>query len=689
MAQPTRHQQQQQQQQEQHKDDNPADSSFPQQSKRKTLTIHPPSPMRIPTSTATNFDIKPRRSSSISSQTSSIFSQSGPPSSSSSFFPSSPLFRSSYNKLGGSTVGMGTVGVGSVPHTVVGFSPYLGQQSPYGAATAAVAGRRGFASSSSLSLLSSHPSSPVVSPASTGAYFTTEKRRPFDMDAIDVSESESEGGSIDGNDTSESEFSESEAETDEGDDVLSINVGSSSDRDDSDNEEDRDDSSGVESPISTYDPTPAASMLSSSAPSPSMMTGRLGLFGGVQQQTTSGDILRRSQEVERQRFSLQDATLARDQQRVDGNSAIVFDKQATTTAPEVHLTEGRRQEANIVIEQGGGLATDSEQDSEAEESKEDTESIDSSMPPSPALSHSPFLHSSQSTSPSSPSLSVSHHPFDSDLIPDATRLPEELSSPSSTGSPVIPDTEEQNVVIEPYAVAAVDDLVDEGVFEEEEGSGVEQGLNDRDKAQDGNSHGSIEADAHSDSYGSLPLYTTHPTPISQQRKGIIEQDQGPSTSSEAVVAELKEVRTMLQDLHKRMDRLEQSLHVHTLPNGSNSTRPLVTRRLSSSSGQQKDIPSSSSPETRRRGIFSIIKGMATPQRRRGGGGGGIARIAILVLFFGLILLARRSYRKRNLRSLSLSSLLGMDWTATAVKQFARSRLGFLERRVSRLRLVQS
>ncbi|KAG0367066.1 hypothetical protein BGX24_003413 [Mortierella sp. AD032] len=376
---------------------------------------------------------------------------------------------------------MGTVGVGSVPHTVVGFSPYLGQQSPYGAATAAVAGRRGFASSSSLSLLSSHPSSPVVSPASTGAYFTTEKRRPFDMDAIDVSESESEGGSIDGDDTSESEVSESEVETDEGDDVLSINEGFSSDRDDSDNEEDRDDSSGVESPISTYDPTPAASMLSSSAPSPSMMTGRLGvrrLFGGVQQQTTSGDILRRSQEVERQRFSLQDATLARDQQRVDGNSARVFDKQATTTASEVHLTEGRGQEANVVIEQGGGLATDSEQDSVAEESQEDTESMDSSMPPSPALSHSPFLHSSQSTSPSSPSLSVSHHPFDSDLIPDATRLPEELSYPSSTGSPVIPDTEEQNVVIEPYAVAAVDDLVDEGVFEEEEGSGVDQGLDD-------------------------------------------------------------------------------------------------------------------------------------------------------------------------------------------------------------------
>ncbi|KAG0272438.1 hypothetical protein BGZ95_011818 [Linnemannia exigua] len=686
MAQPTR-----QQQQQQHKDDIPTDFSPPQQLKRKPLAIHPPSPMHIPTSTTTHYDTKPRRSSSISSQTSSIFSQSGPPSSTSSLFPSSPLFRSSYNKLGGSTVGMGTSSVGSMPHTVVGFSPYLGQRSPYGAATATAtaAGRRGFASSSSL-LLSSHPSSPVVSPASSGAIFTTETRRPFDMDAIDVSESESEGGSIDGNDTSESEFTESEAEADEGDDVMSISEGSSSDKSDSDDDdEDRDDSSGIESPISTYDPTPAANLLSSSAPSPRMMTGRLGLFGGVQQQTTNGDILRRSQEFERHRFSLEDA---RDQKRVDTNSTIVSDKQATTTALEAHLTEGRGQEANTVVEQGRGLATICQQDFEAEANKEDTEGVEFSMPPSPALSHSPLLHSLQSTTPSSPSLSVSHHPLDSDSIPDTSRLSEEVSSPPSTAtaSPVIPDTEEQNVVMEPYAVALVDDLLDEGVFEEEEGLGVDQGLIDREKSQDSNSQGGMEADTLSDSYGSLPLYTTHPTPIVQRRNDFIEHDLGSSSSSssDAVIAELKEVRTMLQDLHRRMDCLEQSMHVRSSPNSSSSTRHLVPRRLSSSSGHQKDKPSSSSPETRRRGILSIIKSMATPQRRRGGGGGGLARIALLVLFFGLILFGRRSYRKKNLRLFSLSSLLGMDWTATAVKQFARSRLGFLEKRVSRMRRLQ-
>lgn len=84
--------------------------------------------------------------------------------------------------------------------------------------------------------------------------------------------SESEGeqdvvASIDGDDESESSGSEEDGD----DDLLSI-----SDRDNSDSEDLED--SGVESsPILTYDPIPAASLLSSSAPSPNMRAGRLGV----------------------------------------------------------------------------------------------------------------------------------------------------------------------------------------------------------------------------------------------------------------------------------------------------------------------------------------------------------------------------------------------------------------------------
>lgn len=89
------------------------------------------------------------------------------------------------------------------------------------------------------------------------------------MEAIDVSESEGEQdvvASIDGDDESESSGSEVGD-----DDLLSISV-----RDDSDSEGQED--SGIESsPISAYEPIPAASLLSSSAPSPSMMAGRLGV----------------------------------------------------------------------------------------------------------------------------------------------------------------------------------------------------------------------------------------------------------------------------------------------------------------------------------------------------------------------------------------------------------------------------
>lgn len=84
--------------------------------------------------------------------------------------------------------------------------------------------------------------------------------------------SESEGeqdvvASIDGDDESESSGSEDEGD----DDLLSISA-----RDDSDSD-DQVDSGTESSPISTYDPIPADSLLSSSAPSPSMMAGQFGV----------------------------------------------------------------------------------------------------------------------------------------------------------------------------------------------------------------------------------------------------------------------------------------------------------------------------------------------------------------------------------------------------------------------------
>ncbi|KAF9899634.1 hypothetical protein EC991_008533 [Linnemannia zychae] len=269
-----------------------------------------------------------------------------------------------------------------------------------------------------------------------------------------------------------------------------------------------------------------------------MMTGgRLGLLGGVQQ-TSDGNILRRSQESGRHGFSPKEATLAHEQQRFDTNSAV-----------EVILDKGR------IVEQGGP-ATVSEQDYEV---NEDSESLGLSSPPSPTLSHSPLSHSSQSTSPSSPSLSISQHPLDSDFIPDAC-LPEALSSSSSfsTTIPIIPEVEEE---VKPCAIAVetmdrsasilqdlnemrtpelvspagVDDLLDEGVFEAEEDHGVKHDLHDNDKRQDDGSQVTIEG---VDGYGSLPLYTTHATPA-QQQNGTV-QDSDSSSSSDAVIAELKE-----------------------------------------------------------------------------------------------------------------------------------------------------
>ncbi|KAF9136611.1 hypothetical protein BGX30_011035 [Mortierella sp. GBA39] len=373
-------------------------------------------------------------------------------------------------------------------------------------------------------------------------------RNSFDIEAIDVSESEGEQdvvASIDGDDESESSGSEEEGD----DDLFSI-----SGRYDSDSEDQED--SGIESsPISTYDPIAAASLVSSSAPSPSMMAGRLGLYGGVQQQTHSGDNLRRSQEIGRQDRS--QVSLQSHGQRRD--TVLVPDMHAVTlmTAP-MDKDEER-------------LLTVSAQDTD--DNDNDAASVESA--PSPALSHSTPAYSAQSTTPSSPSLSGSPYLLDFQFTPDS-RLPPALSS-SSTAAAVsfIPDTldgatntsdillnepesahlpltpldaqipasatnlnnhatplsslleqkGEQDNNVEPHLIAEesldtgttvapesteaayqnVEGLLDEGVFEGEEDNSYET-LEVFDKAQNVNTQETIEAESHPDGYGSLPKY---------------------------------------------------------------------------------------------------------------------------------------------------------------------------------------
>ncbi|KAF8944604.1 hypothetical protein BGZ47_004006 [Haplosporangium gracile] len=565
----------------------------------------------------------------------------------------------------GSMSGSVGVGVGSP------FTPYLGQQSPYGTN----AGRRGF-SSSALSLLSSQPSSPGMSPASLT--FARENSMLFDMEAIDVSESEEEQdvvASTDGDDESESSGSE------EGDDVFSV-----SDRDDSDSDDQED--SGIED-----DPIPAASLLSSSAPSPSMMTGRLELFG-PEQQTHNGDNLRRSQEIERQgSFSQQDSLQSPDQRR---ETALVLDVHAAKTTVPANKEEGR-------------LSTVSEQNSNE---NNDAASL-GSLPSSP-LFHSTPAYFAQSTTPSSPSLSVSSYPSDSEFIQSC--LPVVLSSSSPVTDSIIPDTlddathtsdflpdkpksvalpsaplhasatnidnhttllsplqerkREQDDMFEEtlsrgtpvvqespeMAHQNVQGLLDEGVFEDEEDHN-RQALSDIEKTQVAAAQRTIETETLPDGYGSLPKYSTHATTdvIPHPDDNVQNRSASPASTSAAVVTELKEVRRALQDLHKRMDRLELSLQ---------------------SSGSQND---KSFPVTRRYGIISIIKGLVAP-RRVGSRGGRLFRMAMFVLFVGMIVFGgSRRWPQRGMRS-----LLRMDWTT--VKQLARSKLRFLERRVSRLRL---
>lgn len=413
--------------------------------------------------------------------------------------------------------------------------------------------------------------------------------------------------------------------------------------------------------------------------------------------------MRRSREIERNgSFSLQDLSLSHDQRK---GTDLVLDVQATTTTAPVE----NEQEMPW---------TASEQDNHDSE-VEDAPSL--GFAPSPTLSHSTPAYSAQSTTPSSPSLSVSPYPLKSEHIPDS-RLSHALSSSSTVDDYIIPDTldganetserlsaepaptsllltpldsrapisalsigqcttpfsplreqnDEQEDNIEPYLSAAkaevdhqsAEDLIDEGVFEDEEVR-CHHSRSDSGKTQDADIQRTIEVESHPDGYGSLPKYSTHPTPaiVQQQHNDTALDHSLSSSTSDAVVAELKEVRTMLQDVHKRMDRLERTLLASPPP----------------VSGLHKDNSSHSVPK-RRGGIMSIIKSVAGAPRRGGGGGGRLFRIAIFVLFVGLIVFGGR--RRRPRRNMRL--LLGMDWAAA--KQLARSRLGFLERRVSRLRL---
>ncbi|KAF9090304.1 hypothetical protein BGX23_006043 [Mortierella sp. AD031] len=448
----------------------------------------------------------------------------------------------------------------------------------------------------------------------------------FDMAGIDVSESEGEqeelsendNGSIDGD---ESESSGSEEEPEEGDDVLSISDNDSYSESDDDSDDRQD--SGVESPVWTHELIPPSSMLSSSAPLPSMMTRRLGLLGGVVQQTNSGEYyLRQSQDIEQHGFILQESSSSLGQHR-DIDS----------------LNEGH---GSTIVEQGLSMVS-KQQDSD----NEDAERIGS--PPSPLLSLSSGTYSLPSNLPSSPSLSVSSFPLDSGLLPKtpvrkilpssaAATIPDtlddiretlsdQLAEPSSLLSEILdsgvlsrptattndpsadtdflalPPNEELLDNIKPYTTAmetldrsisnaqatskessstarltAVDEPVDEGVFEEEEGHG-DQDTNDWDTATatdtsaalsegdtdrtlDDDFSRRVKADARLGGYGLLLQEGTEQSGA-VQRAVVLHSELGPGLGSSSafvtVVAELKEVRTMLQDLHKRMDHLELSL----------------------------------------------------------------------------------------------------------------------------------
>ncbi|KAF9540719.1 hypothetical protein EC957_003867 [Mortierella hygrophila] len=360
-----------------------------------------------------------------------------------------------------------------------------------------------------------------------------------------------------------------------------------------------------------------------------MMAGRLGLYGGVQQQTYGGDNLRRSQEIGRQDRS-QDSLQSHDRRR------------DTILVPDVHVVTLMTAPMDKDEEK---LLTVSAQDTD--DNDNDAASVGSA--PSPALSHSTPTYSAQSTTPSSPFLSGSPYPLDFQFTP-GSRLPPVLSS-SSTAAAVsfIPDTldgatntsdllhnepesthlpltsldtripasatnlnshttplsslleqkDEQDNNVEPHLIteenldtgttvapesteAAYQDaegLLDEVVFEDEEDNSYET-LEVIDKAQNVNTQETIEAESHPDGYGSLPKYSTYPTTTTttvQQQHANIQDLSSSSSNSDAVMAELKEVRTILQDLHRRMDRLERSLQATS---------------SSSESGPQKDKPSS-------------------------------------------------------------------------------------------------
>ncbi|KAF9932536.1 hypothetical protein FBU30_007975 [Linnemannia zychae] len=377
---------------------------------------------------------------------------------------------------------------------------------------------------------------------------------PFDMDAIDMSESEGEqdvavdgfNGSIDGMDDDGSSSSGSDEEIEDRDNALSKDDGSFRSNKDSDVEHKN--SFSVESPVSIYEPTPLASMLPSPVPSPRVMNHRAKVLRH-DQQNENGDILRQLQEGKQcQPRPLQESILAQNQ-----SLDIVDERESSKVSSQI-----------------------------SDNYDNDVASLGSSVP-SPVLTHSTPILSAQSTSPSSTSLSISPFPLESNMMLDS-HLPKASSSiidtpsiPSNLHSaniasnyhniPLIPQDQEENSRLY-TTVATNDDLFDEGMFEDEDSHSDQNNYNNS-KVQEKDLQGTIEMETHSDLYGSLPQYTTHPTTATaattvalvQQHQHRQEPDQTATASiSDVVVAELKEVQSMLHDLHRRMDRLEQSLH---------------------------------------------------------------------------------------------------------------------------------
>ncbi|KAG0205550.1 hypothetical protein BGX33_007872 [Mortierella sp. NVP41] len=462
----------------------------------------------------------------------------------------------------------------------------------------------------------------------------------FDMAGIDVSESEGEqeelsendNGSIDGD---ESESSGSEEEPEEGDDVLSIcdNDSYSESDDDSDDRQD----SGVESP----------------------------LLGGVVQQTNSGEYyLRQSQDIEQHGFILQESSSSLGQHRDidslnEGHGSTIVEQGLSTVSKQ---QDSDNEDAERIGSPPSPLLSLSS----------GTYSLPSNLPSSPSLSVSSFPLDSgllpntpvRKVLPSSAAATIPDTLDDiretlSDQLAEPSSLLSEildsgvLSRPTATTNDpsadtdflALPPNEELLDNIKPYTTAmetldrsisnaqatskessstarltAVDEPVDEGVFEEEEGHG-DQDTNDWDTATatdtsaalsegdtdrtlDDDFSRRVKADARLGGYGLLLQEGTEQSGA-VQRAVVLHSELGPGLGSSSafvtVVAELKEVRTMLQDLHKRMDHLELSLR--------KSPSPRLSSRRSSSPSRREG-----KAQVGGRGILSAIRRLASQQR---------------------------------------------------------------------------